>query len=325
MKEKILELLRKTDGFLSGEEISREFGVSRTSIWKAIRQLESMGYEIEAVRNKGYRLCQEADLLTRELVEKALQTSWAGGSVQVFDSIDSTNNEAKRQAEAGAPQGLLVLAEEQTAGRGRRGRVWESNKGDGIFMSLLLKPEFAPDRASMLTLLMGMAVRDALEMAGVKGAQIKWPNDIVCSGKKLCGILTEMSAEMDYINHVVIGVGINVHHRTFAPEISHLATSVYMETKQRICRAKLVADCMRCFETYYTEFLKTEDLSGVRPIYEKHLVNLGEKVCVLDPKQEYVGVAQGITPEGSLLVQTETALHSVSSGEVSVRGVYGYV
>ncbi|MCD8332680.1 MAG: biotin--[acetyl-CoA-carboxylase] ligase [Clostridiales bacterium] len=325
MKEKILQLLRETDGFLSGQEISRRFGVSRTSIWKAIRQLEEMGYEIEAVRNRGYRLCMEPDLLTAERVEEYLDTEWAGHPLQVFDTVDSTNTEVKRQAESGAAQGLLVAAEEQTAGRGRRGRTWESPKGSGIFMSLLLKPDIEPGHASMLTLVMGMAVRSALEDLGVPDVQIKWPNDIICSGKKVCGILTEMSAQMDYINYIVIGVGINVHNRDFPEAVAQMATSVYQQTGERICRAELTANCMRQFEKYYAVFLKTQDLSVLADEYQAHLVNRDRQVRVMDMKREYTGVARGINAGGELLVETADGMVCVSAGEVSVRGVYGYV
>ncbi len=324
MKEKILRLLQEADGFLSGQEISEMFGVTRTSVWKAIRQLEEMGYEIEAVRNRGYRLCSEPDFLTEERVGECLDTAWAGHPVRVYESVDSTNNEAKRQAESGAGQGLLVIGGEQTAGRGRRGRAWESKQGEGIFMSLLLKPDIEPSHASMLTLVMGMAVRDALEQSGVPDVQIKWPNDIICSGKKVCGILTEMSAQVDYVNHIVVGVGINDHNQEFPEEVRRTATSVFLETGIHICRADLVAKCMRQFEGYYAQFMETQDLSGLLDEYNARLVNCGRQVRVIDFKRDYTGAAKGINAEGELLVETETGLKRVSAGEVSVRGVYGY-
>lgn len=324
MKEEILRLLQDADGFLSGQEISERFGVTRTSVWKAIRQLEEMGYEIEAVRNRGYRLCSEPDFLTKERVYEYLDTDWAGHPVQVFDSVDSTNNEAKRQAESGAAQGLLVIGEQQTDGRGRRGRAWDSEKGEGIFMSLLLKPDLEPAHASMLTLVMGMAVRDALEVTGVPDVQIKWPNDIICSGKKICGILTEMSAQVDYINHIVIGTGINVHNQEFPEDVRSAATSVFLETGEHICRAELAARCMKRFERYYERFLGTQDMSGLLEEYNAFLINCGRQVRVLDLKKDFTGIARGINAEGELLVETSDGLKPVSAGEVSVRGVYGY-
>lgn len=325
LKEKILKLLQENNGFLSGQEISERFGVSRTSIWKSIRQLEEMGYEIEAVRNKGYRLRSEPDILSEERIRPYLHTSWAAKEIQVFASIDSTNSEAKRQAESGGEQGLLIIGEQQTAGRGRRGRAWESQKGEGIFMTLLLKPDIEPGNASMLTLVMGMAVRDALDSVAGIDARIKWPNDIVCEGKKVCGILTEMSAQIDYINHIVIGVGINVHNQEFPEEMRRIATSVYALTGNHISRAKLVAESMNRFEEYYARYLKHQNLRELLEEYNSHLINRGRMVRVLDMKKDYMGIARGINEGGELIVETDGGIRYVSAGEVSVRGVYGYV
>ena len=325
MKKKILELLQNCQDFISGQEISEKFGVSRTAVWKAIRQLEAEGYVIEAVRNKGYRLKEEPDLLTEEQLQKYLETDWAGQHLVVFDETDSTNNQAKRLAEEGAEHGLLVLSDCQTSGKGRRGRSWDSKAGEGIFMTLLLKPDIQPGNASMLTLVMALAVRAGIEDVVGIDTQIKWPNDIVCDGKKVCGILTEMSAQIDYINYIVIGVGINVSNEIFPEEVAATATSLYLLTGVRISRAKLAAKIMAEFEKYYALYLKTQDLPGLMNEYNSHLINRGRSVRVLDPRQEYTGVAQGINQSGELLVQTEDGTAHVSSGEVSVRGVYGYV
>lgn len=325
MKEKILDLLRSKADFLSGQEISEKLGVSRTAVWKAIRQLEEDGYVIEAVRNKGYCLVSEPDLLSESRIRQCLHTLWAGSSLLVKDEVDSTNNLAKLCAEEGAGHGLLVVSEQQTAGKGRRGRAWRSQKGEGIFMTLLLKPDIEPGNASMLTLVMALAVRSALETVGKLPAQIKWPNDIVCDGKKVCGILTEMSAQMDYINHIVIGVGINVHNEQFPEEMKHMATSVYLQTKEHINRAELIAEVMKCFEHYYGCYFETQDLRNLVDEYNRYLVNRSRQVRVLDPKQSYTGTAIGINTAGELEVQTDAGISRVASGEVSVRGVYGYV
>lgn len=325
MKEKILDLLRSAEDYLSGQELCEQFGVSRTAVWKVIRQLEEEGYVIDAVRNRGYRLMQEPDVLNVDRVRACLHTKWAGKTLLYFDSIDSTNAEAKRQAENGAEHGLLVISDHQTAGRGRRGRVWESQKGEGIFVTLLLKPDIEPVNASMLTLVMGLAVRDALAQVEHLDVQIKWPNDIVCDGKKICGILTEMSAQMDYINHIVIGLGINVYHQTFPAEMEQIATSIYQQTGARISRAELIAEVMDRFETYYAQYLKTQNLFYLMDRYNEQLINRGRKVQVLDAKAGFSGTAIGINEIGELLVQTDEGVRAVSAGEVSVRGVYGYV
>ena len=323
MKKKILELLQNCPDFISGQELSERFGVSRTAVWKVIRQLEAEGYVIQAVRNKGYRLTAQPDLLTEETIQNQIHTEWAGQQLVVFSETDSTNDQAKKLAEEGAGQGLLVVSDSQTAGKGRRGRSWESRMGEGIFMTLLLKPDIAPGNASMLTLVMALAVRAGIRQVTGIDTQIKWPNDIVCDGKKVCGILTEMSAQIDYINYIVVGVGINVSNEVFPEEVASTATSLYLLTGVTCSRAKLISEIMAQFEIYYAQYLQTQDLSGLMNEYNSHLVNRGRSVRVLNPKREYTGVAHGINQAGELLVQTEDGIMHVSSGEVSVRGVYG--
>ena len=205
MKTEILRMLREADGYISGQELCNKFGVSRTAVWKAINQLKEAGYEIDAVQNKGYILKSAPDIMNQNELKSIMNTSWAGQELFYFDSIDSTNTKAKELAEAGYPNGTLVVSDSQSAGKGRRGRSWESPSGTGIFMTLMLKPDINPNNASMLTLVAALAVAKAIsEITGEK-ALIKWPNDIVMNGKKVCGIITEMSAQFDYINHIVIG------------------------------------------------------------------------------------------------------------------------
>ena len=228
-------------------------------------------------------------------------------------------------AEQGAPEGTLVVAENQTAGKGRRGRRWDSPKGSGIWYSFLLRPEFAPEHASMLTLLAAMAVQNSVkEVTGLDGL-IKWPNDIVINGKKICGILTEMSAQFDYINHIVIGIGINVHNESFPEELQDHAGSLLLECGKRVHRADLIEAFLEEFERLYAIYLKTEDLSALQEEYDQLLVNRGRQVRVLDPKEPFEGKAMGITKKGELIVDTWESRKLVSSGEVSVRGIYGYV
>ena len=344
MKAKILELLREkkelvaagapeTEGYVSGQELCEQFGVSRTAVWKAIGQLKKEGYVIEAVQNRGYRLVDQTEEVYNQAdIQSRLKTKWVGQPLLFFDSIDSTNIRAKQEAEQGAESGLLVVADKQTAGRGRRGRGWESPSGINIYYTLLLKPDFAADCAPMLTLVMALAVakgirqmlrRDSEEAAKVG---IKWPNDIVVDGKKVCGILTEMSMEQSYIQHIVIGVGINVRKQEFPEEIRDRAAAIDEQCGFRISRSQLIADIMEAFEEDYAIFLQTHDLKGLRASYTKLLVNQDREVCVLDPKGEYRGIARGINDQGELLVERQDGnIEEVYAGEVSVRGVYGYV
>lgn len=257
-------------------------------------------------------------------------------NILYFESIDSTNVQAGREAANGAVSGTLVVADRQTAGRGRRGRTWESPAGRNLYFSLLLRPELAVEKASMLTLVMALAVVHALEKlteadlsessAKSKSPQIKWPNDIVLSGKKVCGILTEMSVLPNRIEHVIIGVGINVYQQEFAPGLADKATSLEAEWGQKLSRERLLGAVMDAFEEYYDLFLQMGDLKMLQNIYNHKLVNLNREVRVLDPKGEFTGIATGINERGELCVKLpDGQIAEVYAGEVSVRGIPGYV
>lgn len=333
LKEKILWMLRKTDGYVSGQELCGQLGVSRTAIWKVIGQLKEDGYQIEAVKNRGYHMAAAPDVMTAEEIGSHLDTEVMGRCCIFYDETDSTNTRAKQLAEEGKPHGTLVCAERQTGGKGRRGRAWSSPPGEAVYMTLLLKPRIQPVHASMLTLVMGLAAAKACNEALYKKlgenapkVQVKWPNDLVLEGRKLAGILTEMSAEVDYINYVVIGIGINVNMRRFPEEIAKVANSLYQVSGQTFSRAELTACCMKHFEECYNRFSATEDLSGLKEDYENLLVNMNQPVRVLDPRQEFEGKALGINEKGELLVEREDGqITPVYAGEVSVRGIYGYV
>ncbi len=326
MKAEILSLLRESGTYVSGQELCERFGVSRTAVWKAINQLKKEGYCIEAVQNKGYLLVQEDEVFGQNELESRMQTKWAGHPVTFYSQINSTNLQAKLDAENGAGQGALVVADMQTAGRGRRGRSWCSPAGTNVYFTLLLKPEYAADKASAVTLVMAMAVVEGIrETCGVE-AGIKWPNDIVIGGKKVCGMLTEMSVERDYIHYVVIGVGVNVGLQEFVPEVAATATSLQQECGRRVPRAALTANIMKAFEKYYQTFLETLDMSGLLEDYNRLLVNRGKEVRVLDPKGEFTGISRGINRLGELLVErSDGNVEPVYAGEVSVRGIYGYI
>ncbi len=326
MKAEILALLREKDGYISGQELCNRFSVSRTAVWKAINQLKESGYEIEAVPNKGYRLVGQQDVLNKNEMESRLHTKWAGRELYYYESTDSTNLQVKRLMEEGAPEGVLVVGGEQKQGRGRRGRSWQSPPGTNIYMTLGLRPEFQPDLAPMVTLIDALAVAEAVEQTCGLQTRIKWPNDVVIGGKKICGILTEMSAETGYIHYVVIGTGINVNIKEFPEEIRETATSLYLEKGETVLRAPIVAKTMEYFESYYEKFIQTMDLSLLMEDYNKRLVNKDAAVKVLDPQNEFEGTARGIDEKGQLLVERQDGtVETVYAGEVSVRGVYGYV
>lgn len=281
---------------------------------------------LAAVRDtSGYRQAEAPDVLSVEALSVRRKTSWIGEEVVYEERMDSTNMQAKRLAEQGSRHGTLVVAEQQECGRGRRGRIWESQKGSGIYMSLLLRPRINPEDASMLTLVAAMAVVKSLRETLQLSAEIKWPNDIVLNGKKICGILTEMSAEIDAINYVIIGIGINVSHTEFSKELAAIATSIALESGKRVQRADLIEAVWEQFEYCYEKFIRCGDLSDMVEEYNKLLVNQNRQVHVLDPQKPFVGTSRGITERGELLVEAADGMQRVSSGEVSVRGIYGYV
>lgn len=263
--------------------------------------------------------------LDRTKLEQELKTCWAARNLCCCDEIDSTNLEIIRLAKEGAPHGMLVTADAQSAGRGRLGRNWISPKGTGIWMSILLRPDIAPCAASMLTLVAALAVVKGIDHETGLPVQIKWPNDVVLGGRKLCGILTEMSTEAGAIRYVAAGIGINVNMTEFPPEVSQTATSLRLELGREVAREPLIARIMEAFEAYYDKFLETQDLSGLTEEYNRRSVNLGRQVRVLDPAGTFQGEAMGIDTQGSLLVKmADGQVRQVISGEVSVRGVYGY-
>lgn len=326
MKTEVLRMLKEAEDYISGQDICERFHVSRTAVWKVVRQLEAEGYQIEAVRNKGYRLKMAGDILSQAELESSMDTQWAGRRLLYFDETDSTNTEAKKAAEAGAPHGTLAVADYQSMGKGRRGRSWTSPHGVGIWMSIVFRPNLHPSCASMLTLVAALAVSEGIRASCGVATRIKWPNDIVVGGKKVCGILTEMSTELECINYVVTGIGINANTEEFPEEIRPTATSLYLETGEKVKRSAVIGAIMKAYEGYYDAFLRHGDMTELLDEYNGLLANKDNGVRVLAPEGEYTGVALGIDREGALLVKRDDGTtERVISGEVSVRGIYGYV
>ena len=326
MKAKILALLREREEYVSGQELCQRFGVSRTAVWKAIGQLKKEGYCIEAVKNRGYLLVPEEEVYGRHELESRMDTDWAGRPVVYYDELASTNLQAKLDAENGAGEGTLIVADMQTAGRGRKGKGWSSPAGTNVYFTLILKPDYDVEQASMVTLVMGMAVAEGIRATCGVDARIKWPNDIVAGGRKLCGMLAEMSVEREFIHYVVVGVGINVKEQVFPEEIADTATSLWQECGRKVSRGQLIVNVMKAFEARYKVFCGSRSLSGLVEGYKGMLVNKNREVRVLDPKGEFRGVSRGINEKGELLVELEDgSVTAVYAGEVSVRGVYGYV
>ena len=326
MRDEILKMLQDADGFVSGQELCEKLGVSRTAVWKVIGGLRDDGYIIESVPRRGYHLLEYPDAFREEELKEALTTRWMGRSLQVYDVTDSTNVRARQQAEEGAPEGHLVVADMQSAGRGSRGRSWDSPRGTGIFMSLILRPQVLPQQAAMVTLTAAYSIVSVLrEDYGIR-AGIKWPNDVVLNRKKVVGILTEMRAETDMIHYIVTGIGINVNMKRFPEELSDKATSLWIETGKRYSRAQMAARILNRLEPVYEMYVRTGDLSFLQDSYNEMLINRGQEVRVIGRGTEFSGIAEGIGPDGGLRIRREDGqVQTVYSGEVSVRGLYSYV
>lgn len=326
MKEKILEFLKAQDGFISGQAICQELGVSRTAIWKYINALKQDGYEIESAPRRGYRLLHSPDVITREELSGYIPKDVLHGGIYYFESIDSTNEEAKRAAACSAPDESLFVADYQTAGKGRRGRAWISPKGEDIFFSILLRPDIPTESASMLTLVAALAAAAVSEKYSGEPCQIKWPNDIVLHNRKICGILTEMGIEMDEIDYVVIGIGFNLNRTEFEGDIADTASSIQKETGKQVVRAAFLADYLIEFMRRYRQFVREKDLASFVQEYNAHLINIGRRVKILRRNQELIRTACGINNRGELILTDENGVReTVFSGEVSVRGLYGYI
>ena len=326
MRTEILNILRaEAPEPVSGEELANKLGVSRTAIWKNIQALKQEGYEIEAITKKGYVLAQIPDKLLPAEIAQKIETKWLGHELHYVDSVDSTNTLCKAYANQGCANGTVCVAEEQTGGKGRLSRGWFSPKGKGLWFSLVLQPPFLPEEAPKCTLLAAVAVVKAINSyKGVKAA-IKWPNDILLDGKKLVGILTEMSAEFGHINYVVIGTGINVcvPKEMVPKELRNSAISLADKAQEPINRVELLAKVLDNMEELYEIVLK----QGFKPIlamWRTYSATLGKMVKVIAPDSTYIGRALDINDEGILLVQkTDGKIAEVLAGDVSIRAAAG--
>lgn len=253
-----------------------------------------------------------------------------GSNLLRFDRIDSTNEELKRRYAAGGLQdGTCAFADMQEAGKGRRGRSWQGSPGENIAVSIFLKPQLSPDVASMLTLIAALASAQACsggpDLPPDMECKIKWPNDVILNGRKICGILTEMSASRGSVDYVIVGIGINVNSSSFPEELRDRATSLYLETGRRFSRDLILTRLFDSFEEKYLRFLEEGSLSSFKEEYEQRLCSLSERIRVLDPGGEYEGICRGINDRGELLVDRDGTIEHVYAGEISVRGLHGYI
>ncbi|HYF76019.1 MAG TPA: biotin--[acetyl-CoA-carboxylase] ligase [Symbiobacteriaceae bacterium] len=324
-RDAVLAVLRAAgDGWVSGEELSRSLGVSRTAVWKLMESLRAAGYQLEAVPRQGYRLIASPDAVTPHEVVPGLTTLAFGRRIEYRESVGSTNDLAKQMARAGAPEGLLVIADEQTAGKGRLGRAWTTPRGSAIAMSLVLRPELSPVQAPRVTLVAAVAVAEAVREVTGLPVGIKWPNDLQLQGRKFCGILTEMEAEIDRIAFIVCGMGLNVNlpRESLPEEFRSSATSLMAELGAPVSRAALVQAVLARLETVYGELIAGR-FDAVLDRWRALSITLGQPVRVLSVTGEATveGVAEDVDEEGALLVRESASgvLRRVFAGEVTLR------
>ena len=321
IRKKLLEALSKEDsGFISGQEIADATGATRTAVWKHIEELRKDGYEVEAVRKKGYRLVSAPAKMSADSIRLQLKSAKMGSSIHYYETVASTQRIANELANNGAPEGTIVVADEQTAGRGRLARQWVSPKGTGIWMSLILKPVIPIFQAPQLTLLSAVAAVQGIEEAtGVK-PQIKWPNDLLLDGRKLAGILTEMQAEADGIHSIIMGIGINVNQQQndFPQELQPIATSLAIRTGTTHSREACIAAILSNFESLYSRYCQS-GFSEIKPLWEKHAISIGKVITAVTSRERITGTALGITDEGVLLMKDAGGtIHRIFSADIEI-------
>jgi BirA family biotin operon repressor/biotin-[acetyl-CoA-carboxylase] ligase len=306
IEDEILELLRESpSAFVSGEEISRRLKVSRTAVWKRMKQLRALGYEIEASTRSGYRLIQSPDLLTPSEIKPILKTKWIGKTIHHFHSLDSTNSKAYELALNGAEEGEVVISESQEKGRGRLGRQWFSPPFLNLYLSVILRPKIPPHQASLITLMAAIATTDAIQKFSGLLPLIKWPNDILLGGRKVAGLLNEIHSEMDRIHFVILGIGVNLNEeeKMFSKEIRAKATSLKIEMGQTVSRKAFLQSLLQELEKWYTIFMEEGNIPILKAWRNRAHIK-GRRVKVTSFGEIWVGKAIDVDSDGALILET---------------------
>lgn len=290
---------------VSGAKIARQIGVSRSAVWRWVETLRRLGVKIKGHPKTGYQLEKTPDILVPQILQPRLKGTQFGRRIHHFFKIDSTNTVALRLAAEGEPHGALVIAEEQTAGRGRLGRTWYSEKTSGLYLSLILRPELAPQQAPLLTLVAGLAARDAVVKVTGLAVDLRWPNDLLTGGRKFCGILTEMQAEAQRIHYVVVGLGVNVNHGKLPAELEPIATSLRLAAGHAVSRLEILAHLLAGLDRYYNRLRAEGGAPIVNRFAEVSSFARDKHVRVATPREEFAGVTAGLDSTGSLLVRRD--------------------
>ena len=322
MNTRILKILRNNRDYISGEDISVELGVSRSAVWKSIGKLRDKGYIIDAVSNRGYRLSEGIDLPVSDEIHRYLETECFGSEIVYMDSVDSTNNLAMTLAARGAVHGTVVTADQQTNGRGRLGREWISPPGSNLYLSIILRPEVSPAGASQIPVLSVMAsIRALKRTVSDLPFGIKWPNDIYCRGRKVSGTLCEMKAEIDRVNHVVVGTGINVNMKRPDDSIKDTATSLFVETRSEYSRVRLAVFLLEEFERVYKRWLIEGNLEFIIDEWDGYSLLKDKQIDVRTANRTVSGKALGIDLNGALKLELpDGSVRFVYAGNATLHG-----
>jgi BirA family biotin operon repressor/biotin-[acetyl-CoA-carboxylase] ligase len=309
-------------GWQSGAAIAQRLGVSRAAVWKRIERLRARGYGIEAAAGRGYRLVRTSDLLLPEAIGRAYRPVLLRGAIVHRDTVDSTNRLAAELARDGAAEGTTVLAEQQTAGRGRLGRSWVSPARLNLYASVVLRPAIPPLEVPRLTLVAGVVVADAIRATAPVDARIKWPNDVLIGGRKVAGVLTELEAEAERVRFVIVGIGVNLNAGCddFPPELQSKATSIALASGAAVDRVAFAARLLGGLDAAYALFLH-RGFAALRHRYEELHCLTGCDVAI-DGTPPLTGTVRGVDDAGALLVEHAGEVQRVVSGEVTLRGAY---
>ena len=321
---KVLNELKNSEDYMSGETLSKKFNVTRSAVWKAISSLRNKGYNINSIKNKGYKLIESPDIISSYEINEKLTADGYKNNIYIYKTIDSTNKAAKINADNNASDKSVFISEIQTDGKGRIDRKWISESEKGLYFSILLKPKLKIADISKITLIAAVAVCHTLRESYGLDIFIKWPNDIVINGKKICGILTEMSMQSDFINYIVIGIGINLNNKIINSEIENRATSLFLESNILHTRSSIFAEIINNFDDYYEKYF-INNTDGFTDAFNSYCINIGKTVVASYKNKEITGTALGINNKGELIVKTDNEEVFISSGEVSLRGKDSYV
>ena len=323
VRKKLIDAFTGANGeYLSGQYLADLIGCSRTAVWKHIEELRKHGFELEAIQRKGYRIIKTPNQISPDEIRLGLTTDFLGQMIHYQESVDSTQKIAKKLAYDNAPEGTVVIAEEQVSGRGRMNRAWYSPKYSGVWMSMILRPKIPLPKAPQLTLITAVAVVQAIEEVTALSPKIKWPNDILLNGKKITGILTELQAEADQIFALIIGVGINVNQKRedYPVEIQDIATSLAIESGEEVSRAKVIRSVLANFERLYLLYLEA-GFTPIKKLWESYAISIGKLITARTINENIHGKAMGITEDGVLIIEDlQGTTHYVYSADIDLTG-----